>query len=135
MHAYSVDLRQRIVDALASGLTIAQAAERFSVGLSTVKRYKSRLKTTGSLAATPLPGRAPKIKSDQHEGFRALVASRTDWTLALLADAWQKQTGASTSLTVSVVSDTLRRLGITYKKSAASPLNAVPTSAPPSESR
>ncbi len=141
MSVCSLDLRQRVVDALASGLTIAQAAERFSVGLSTVKRYRSRLKTTGSLAATPLPGRSPKIAPEQFDALRTLVASRTDWTLASLADAWQdawqEQTGASASavVTVSVMSDTLRRLKITYKKSVASPPSVTKISGLPFESR
>ena len=135
MQAYSVDLRQRIVDAVASGLTIAQAAERFTVGTTTVKRYQLRLRTSGSLAATPVPGRAPKIKPEQHDALRTLVDSRSDWTLASLAEAWQKETGAASAVTVSVMSDTLRRMKITYKKSVASLPNVTTTSGLPSERR
>ena len=134
MYAYSVDLRQRIIDSLSSGATIAQTAERFAVGPSTVKRYQARLKTTGTLTATPLPGRVPHITPAQHDALRTLVASRTDWTLSMLTDAWHKQTGAL--VTIRVLSDTLHRLKITYyKKRAASPPSATPTSGPPSESK
>lgn len=135
MRAYSVDLRQRIVDALSSGLSVAQASERFSVGFSTVKRYRSRLEVTGSLAATPPPGRVPKIAPERFGALQALVDSRTDWTLAALAEAWQQETGAASPVTVSVMSDTLRRAKITYKKSAASPPSETRKNALPSGSR
>jgi transposase len=38
MKAYSKDLRQKIVDALGRGMSKAQAARIFGVGISTVKR-------------------------------------------------------------------------------------------------
>jgi transposase len=133
MQAYSLDLRQRIVNALLAGATIEQVAQRFSVGTATVKRYKARLETTGTLAATPWPGRAPKIKEEQKEILRALVASRTDWTLETLCHAWQKEQG--TPVTISVMSDTLKRFHFTYKKRAASPPNETRANEPPSESK
>jgi transposase len=88
MQAYSLDLRQRIVDALAQGATIEATAQRFAVGKSTVKRYKAQRQQTGSLAPRPWPGRTPKIKKEQEHALRALVASRTDWTLDALSQAW-----------------------------------------------
>jgi transposase len=130
MRAYSLDLRQRIVDALAHGATIEQTAQRFAVGKSSVKRYKARLQETGTLAPTPWPGRTPKIKEEQQEDLRTLVASRTDWTLDALSQAWHNEFGIAP--TVSVVSDTLRRFQITYihgKKRAASPPSGMKRSA------
>ena len=104
---------------------------RFAVGTATVKRYKARLQATGSLAPTPWPGRAPKIKDDQKEDLRALVASRTDWTLESLSQAWHQAHGVPTSL--SVLCDTLKRFRITYKKRVASPPNGTRRNAPPFE--
>ena len=39
MSGYSVDLRRRIVSAVESGMSKAQAARTFSASLSSVKRY------------------------------------------------------------------------------------------------
>jgi len=132
MQAYSLDLRQRIIDALGDGATIEATAQRFAVGITSVKRYKARLQETGTLAPTPWPGRAPKIKKEQQEDLRTLVAARTDWTLDALSAAWHQEQGVQA--TVSVLSDTLRRFQITYKKRAASPPRGMKRSAKRSES-
>jgi len=118
MQAYSVDLRQRIVDALGEqGATIDSVAQRFCVSATSVKRYKGHLQETGSLSPKPWPGRPLKIKPDQEDRLRDLVASRTDWTLQRLCDAWHEQTGVS--IFFGVMARTLARLKITYKKRAA----------------
>jgi transposase len=115
MRAYSVDLRQRIVSALEQEeATIASVAERFAVSPSSVKRYRRPLQHTGRLSPKPWPGRPLKIKADQEERLRDLVASRTDWSLQRLCDAWQQQTGVS--IPFGVMARTLARLKITFKK-------------------
>jgi transposase len=117
MHAYSVDLRQRIVSALQEeGATINAVAERFSVSASSVKRYKRQLQQTGSLSPRPLPGRVPKVLPEEQGRLKELVLSRTDWTLQRLSDAWQEETG--TLVAVDVMARTLARLKITCKKRA-----------------
>ncbi len=50
MHAYSLDLRERIVRAVEAGHARAGVARTFQVSLSTVKRYAAQHRTTGSLA-------------------------------------------------------------------------------------
>ena len=120
MQAYSVDLRERIVSALSEdGATIDRVAERFCVSPSSVKRYKRQFEECGSLVPKPRPGRPVKIKPDQEDRLRELVASRTDWSLHRLCDAWQDQTGVS--IAFGVMARTLARLKITYKKRAGLP--------------
>jgi transposase len=115
MQAYSVDLRQRIVSALdEEGATIDSVAERFCVSPPSVKRYKRQLQQTGSLSPRPWPGRALKIKADQEDRLRELVAFRTDWTLQRLCEAWHTETGVS--IPFGVMARPLARLKITYKK-------------------
>ncbi len=97
---------------------------------SSVKRYKHQLQETGSLSPKPLPGRVPKVLPDQEERLKELVASRTDWTLQSLSDAWHQETGAVVA--VDVMARTLARLKITYKKRAASPKSATQKSQNPS---
>lgn len=133
MKGYSLDLRERIVQACDEGATEIEAAERFGVCQDTVQRYKRRLRETGSVAATPCTGRVPKIKPEQSKEFRELVASRTDWTLDLLGDAWQKKTGVKPG--ISTLSNTCRRLKITFKKRPESPENAALSSGKPSGKR
>jgi len=120
MQAYSVDLRQRIVDALGEeGATIDSVAERFAVSPTSVKRYKRQLQETGSLSPKPWPGRPLKIKPDQEERLEELVASRTDWTLQRLCDAWHEEMGVS--IPFGVMARALARLKITYKKRVVLP--------------
>jgi transposase len=133
MQPYSVDLRQRIVAACHSGQTERHVADRFCLSLASVQRYKRQARERASLAPKPWPGRTPKIKKQQQDDLRALVASRTDWTLAALSQAWHEEHGVQT--TVSVLSDTLKRLRLTHKKSAASPPSETKRSAPPSARR
>ncbi len=114
MKGYSLDLRERILQACDEGATEIEAAARFGVCQDTVQRYKRRRRETGSVAATPCRGRVPKIKPEQSKEFRELVASKTDWTLDLLGDAWQKKTGVK--LAISTLSSTCQRLKITFKK-------------------
>ena len=51
MRAYSVDLRERIVRAVAGGVPQSVAARTFGVARVSVQRYVERHSATGSLAA------------------------------------------------------------------------------------
>ena len=87
---YSLDLRERVVDA-AAATSRRQAAARFEVGIATAIRWMAALTTTGTVAARP-QGRARRSKLDPHEGFlRGLIDEKADITLEemrarLLAD-------------------------------------------------
>src|SRR6476469_4892200 len=118
MQAYSLDLRQRILDACQIGQSEREVAARFAVSLSSVQRYKRTHRATGNLAPQPWPGRAPAIKKEQLDTLRALVASKTDWTLPSLCAAWKEANG--TEVARDVMGRTLARFGITHKKRRAS---------------
>ena len=79
MKAYSVDLRARIVRAVEQGMSKAEAARRYEVGLSTVKR-SVRLGAGGSLAAKASPGRprgrAESLDARAGAGARGLDAQK-----------------------------------------------------------
>jgi transposase len=49
--ALSVDLRQRVVDAIAQGMSRRQAAARFGVSVASAIRWAERQETMGSVAA------------------------------------------------------------------------------------
>jgi transposase len=61
MSGYSVDLRRRIVSAVESGMSKAQAARTFSVSLSSVKRFVDKAEKGESLAPKKRPGSSPKL--------------------------------------------------------------------------
>src|ERR671910_3366101 len=61
MSGYSVDLRERIVSSVEGGMSKAEAARTFSVGLSSVKRYVNKANRGESLAPKKRPGSTPKL--------------------------------------------------------------------------
>ena len=72
---YSLDLRERVVAAVNSGLSRRAAAERFKVSVSTAIRWTRRMKETGSPAALPMGGKRPFA-----------LAAEVDWVLARLQE-------------------------------------------------
>ncbi len=62
MRAYSVDLREKIVDAvLGRGVSKEEAARTFGVGVSSVKRYVKKARKGESLAPKKAPGKERKL--------------------------------------------------------------------------
>ncbi len=128
MRAYSLDLRQRIVVALDAGKRPSEVATLFSVGVSTVKRYRQQRRQTGTLDARHSPGRTPTIRPEQRE---VLWTQLVEHPMALLEDhcaLWAATTGVGMS--ISTMSREIRRLGWTRKKECWVPpsdtRNAVP---------
>ncbi len=132
--AVSFDLRQRIADALDAAQSQASVAQRFDVSLSSVERLARKKRHGHSLEPGTSPGKKLLVAQEQQEAFAQLAASRTDWTLQTLAQAWQQQAGGK-ALSQATTSRTLRRNGFSFKKSAALPKSATKPSATPSASR
>src|SRR5215213_7022465 len=61
MRAYSLDLREKIVESVKKGVPKAESARRFGVDRATVKRYCKLLDERGTLEPGKAPGRAPKL--------------------------------------------------------------------------
>jgi transposase len=97
MRPYPIELRAAIVEALGAGLSASQAARRFGVSVSSVKRFRARYQKTGDLAPRPSPGRPPRIRRDDAL-VRRQVAAHPDATLAEHCALWQEQTGWQVSL-------------------------------------
>lgn len=124
MRPYSLDLRERIVQALTEGQTYVQVAQRFNVSVPTVGRYKRIAKELNHLAPKPLPGRKPACNREEQERLRQLLEQRQDWTIATLQVAWQEQTGKQISK--SCLHQWMHRLGFSHKKRVALPQNETP---------
>src|SRR5450631_3733881 len=56
---YSLDLRERVVAAVAAGMSRAQAAAHYQVSHSSAIRWTRRQAETGSPAALPMGGKKP----------------------------------------------------------------------------
>ena len=115
MKALSLDLRQRIVDALQEGQTRPQVAQRFAVSLATVGRLARQWREQQHLQPKPIPGRSRAVRPSEQETLRALVAADKNATLGSLSDAFFEQTGRRVS--ISAMQRNLRWLENSHKKS------------------
>lgn len=114
MKAYSVDLRQRIMEAVDAGMPRTEAARLFRVSVATIKRYRQRRRATGGLLPGRSPGRTPEIAPAQYPALAAQIAAHPDATLAQHAATWRAEQGAAVSLWA--VGRALVRAKITRKK-------------------
>lgn len=82
--ALSVDLRERVLDALTSGRSVAEVASQFDVSIRSVYRWSAQRAETGSVRPKQATGRPRKIGLAQEVALRAEVAAHPDATLAEL---------------------------------------------------
>jgi transposase len=118
---YSVDLRKRVIAALArGGLTDEEAAQLFQIGEATVHRWKRLKRETGALEPRPYGGGyPPRISAEQEEIVRQMVAEQPDLTDQEAAWEYHRRTG--TSVSRATMGRTLRKLGLTRKKRPSPP--------------
>lgn len=128
MASYSLDLRERIVKAhVEEGQNKSAVGRRFGVSRWSVNRYVKRAKA-GKLAATPHPGKRRRLDAKDCEVLRRQVEAQHDWSLEQHAAALAKETGIE--IKKSSVGNYLKRLGITHKKRASSPVKEMKKSEP-----
>ena len=113
MTAYSMDLRERVVEAVEEeGLTKAEAARRFGVTDRWIRMLLQRKRETGSIAPKPHGGGMPlKLSESQMERLRGLVEKDPGATLAELRKRMR------ISCCKMTISRALDRMGFTRKKS------------------
>lgn len=79
--AYSSDLRERVIDAVAAGRSARSAAVRFGVGATTASRWARVWRTSGARQAGR-QGKPRGSKLDRHEAFvLGLIEAKVDITL------------------------------------------------------
>jgi transposase len=115
--AYAQDLRDRVL--AADDLSAREAAERFGVSPSYVVKVRQRRDHAGDVTPGPQRSWTPRKLAAQHAAIAAQVRERPDVTLAELCAWLLGQFGISASL--STMWNTVRRLGLTRKKSASKP--------------
>ncbi len=113
MRAYSTDLRERIVRVVAEGQPMREAARRFGVSVSAVKRYVVRQQETGSLQRTPIPGGPRKIRREHDAILLARLQAEPDATVLEHCAWWAEHQGQEVS--EATMWRALHRLGWTHK--------------------
>jgi transposase len=129
MRAYSTDLKERLVRAVADGQPMREAARRFGVAVNTVKRAVVQERETGSLERKPIPGCPRRIGSQQEAALRARLEAASDATLLEHCTWWAEQQGQT--LSEATMWRAMRRVGWTHKKRHWQPANATSRRAKP----
>jgi transposase len=113
--AYSQDLRERVMAAVDSGLSVYSAAPLFRVSVSYIYKALGRRRATGDVTAHKSGG-GPKPKLAAYdEALRAQVAQKADITLIEL-QTWLANDHA-VKVSVGCLWARVRHLGLTLKKS------------------
>ena len=121
MKAYSIDLRQKIVQAYEKGgISQRKLAKQFGVASSFVQKLLKQYRETGNLAPKVRTSQTPtKLDEQQLQVLKHLVDETNDATLEELRQALYERTGVLIS--VSTTDRMLRhKLNITVKKNAVS---------------
>jgi transposase len=124
MKAYSLDLRQKILQAYDHGRGSQRAlAVMFGVSRGFVEQLMRRRHPTGEIAPRPhAGGRQPHCDPPTLTLVRHLVQAQPDATLAELCTQLQQRRGVRVS--VATMCRVLQRLGLPRKKSPSTPPNA-----------
>jgi transposase len=86
----SLDLRERVLEAVASGASRREAAERFEVSASSAVKWLRRWHETGSVAAKPTGGSTSPLE-EHADWLLALIAEEPDLTLDEVVAAMGKR--------------------------------------------
>ena len=83
---YSMDLRQRVIEAVEGGLSCNQAAARFDVAVSTAIGWVNRYRETGSFAPDRMGGHRPKKLVGEYREWLLQRCREKAFTLRGLVD-------------------------------------------------
>ena len=84
---YSLDLRERVVAAVADGESCRLVAATFKVSVASVVKWSQRFRSEGSPAARPMGGKKPYVLADHREWLLKRLSDQPDVTLrALVAE-------------------------------------------------
>lgn len=116
MKAYSIDLRQKILDAYhSSPISQSQLAKRFSVALSFGQKLLKQYRLTGNIAPKAHGGGGQlKLTPEQLTTLAELIEANNDATLEELCHLLAEKTGVVVSR--ATMGRMTQRLNLTVKK-------------------
>lgn len=122
MKAYSLDLRQKMVDVYAQGnVSQRQLAQQFRVALSFVEKLLKQHRETGSITPKVRSKQTPtKLNSEQLDVLQQLVEANNDATLEELRQQLKQKTGVLIGR--STVERMVKKLNLTVKKTTVAKL-------------
>lgn len=114
--AYSIDLRQKIVDAYDRGdISQRGLAKQFGVATSFVQKLLKQRRDTGSIRPQFRRGQIPpKLNEEHRKVLAALVKANNDATLAQLCEQLEAEIGIRVSITT--MHKTLKQMNFSLKK-------------------
>jgi transposase len=123
---YSIDLRQRVVDAYNQDImtTYGQVAERFSVSVSFVSSILRTYRNTGSVAPKVRQEQTPmKLSSEQLLALKGLIEEDNDALLKELCTTLEQK--VNVKISVSTMGRMTQKLGTTVKKKHCAPAKKI----------
>ena len=112
--SYSMDLRERVVAAIESGVSTRQAAARFAIGIATAGTWARLKRATGEVRPAK-QGKPRGAVLDAHADFiLSVLAEAPDTTLDEMVERLKEERGVTVVRTA--VWKLLDRHGQTYKK-------------------
>ena len=119
-HALSMDLRLRVVAAIAGGMSCRQAAVRYGVSAASAIRWWQLERARGSCAPKKLGGDRRSGRIEAEAGFiLSQVAATPDITLSELAEKLRQERGLGVA--IGTIWRFFERRGITFKKKRRMP--------------
>jgi transposase len=117
---YSMDLRERVINAWEASGDADEIAATFAVSRAWVHRLAQRQRETGSIAPREQTKFRSRVLAGQEDRLKALVSARPDATLAELREA------LPTTAALSTLWLEIDRLGLTFKKNRTRRRTAAP---------
>ena len=112
--AYSVDLRERVLNAIERGMERLEVVRTFAVSEGSIKRWQKLRREGKSLQARRPDGQRPTIKPSDDAVVRRLVETTPDATLQEYTDQWNEL--HDKPLSRWTLGRAIRRLKLTQKK-------------------
>ncbi len=89
--AYSLDLRERVVSAVMTGVSCRVVAATFKISVASVVKWSQRFRATGSAAARKVGGRRPYALQGERDWLLARLTEKPDITLRALGISFKKK--------------------------------------------
>jgi transposase len=120
MKAYSLDLRQKIIDVYnKEEISQRQLAQRFNVALSFIFKLLRQYRTTGDISPKPFNGEVKlKLSADDLVTLTDLIEQNNDATLDELCKMLDRQRGIKISR--ATMGRMTQKLKLTVKKNSSS---------------
>jgi len=115
-YGHSLDLRRRIIEAVASGSSARGAAGRFEVSPSSAIKLVRRWRETGSYAPGQVGGQKKRKMAGHEDWLHEVMAGEPDITLSELRD---RLAAKGIAISCQSINDMLHVLGYRYKKNRA----------------